>query len=444
MHVGVINLNIESISKIVNGEIIKNTNKLVNKIKIDSRKIETNDLFIALIGNNIDSHKFIKQIHKKISVAIICKAIDIKHYDCGIIKVKDTYDAMNKLAAFYRNLYKVPLIAITGSVGKTTTKELISNMLEKKYNVLKTYKNYNNHIGLPLTLFNLDKNIDIIVTEMGMNHKGELHNLSLIAKPDVSVITNIGSSHIGNLGSKKNILLAKLEILDGMKTKELFVNGYDKNLKKIKISKKIKRKNKNFKVKKVKYNLDSTTFDFIYKTKKYNVKFNVPGKGMLNNLLISIAVALKFDVDINDIVEVINNYHNKNDRLEIIKNNNFTIINDCYNASFESFKMILKTIKKSKQNKIIVFGDIKELGRYSKYYHKKIARMLNKIKTKIVILVGSETYLVKKYIKNSIHFNNNLEIINYLNKINLDNHLILVKGSRAMNLEKIVENLKKS
>ena len=434
-------MNIEDVSKIINGVILKNTKKKVNKIKIDSRLVNKNDLFIALIGNNVDSHKYISDIDNKASIVVISKDDYLNNINCGVIKVEDTYEALVSLSKFYRNKYPIPLIAITGSVGKTTTKELISSMLEQKYNVLKTYKNYNNHIGLPLTLLELNNKKDIIVTEMGMNHRGEIHNLSLIAKPDLSIITNIGTSHIGNLGSKKNIFLSKMEIVDGMNKPLLYVNGYDHYLKKIKHFNvtKVKRKNKDFSIKNIKYNIDNTSFDIIYNNKTYSVVFNVPGVEMLNNLLISISVALKYKIDINDICKVINKYKSKDSRLEINDYNNITLINDCYNASFESTKMILNNIKKINKNKIIILGDMKELGIYSKKYHKKIIKILKKIKNKKVLLIGNEYKCVNKKYK---HFNSNLELIEYLKNINLNDSTILIKGSRAMHLEEITEYIK--
>lgn len=432
-------MNIEDVSLIVNGKILKGTKRIVNKIKIDSRKVNKNDLFIALIGNNVDSHEFISKIEKKASMVIICKDIDVTNIKCGVIKVNDTYEALNAIAMYYRNLYKIPLIAITGSVGKTTTKELISSMLEKKLNVLKTYKNYNNHIGLPLTLFEINDKTDIIVAEMGMNHMGEIKKLSMIAKPDVAVITNIGTSHIGNLGSKKNIFLSKMEIIDGMDKHLLYVNGYDQYLKKIKYAYKVKRKNKDFKIKNIKYNMDNTSFDIIYKNEKYSVLFNIPGREMLNNLLLAIKVSLKYNVDIKDICSVINNYKSTDKRLEIINMNNFTLINDCYNASFESTKMVLNNIKKINKKKVIILGDMKELGIYSKYYHKKILRILNSIKNKNVLLVGDE---YKKVNKKYNHFNSNIDLIEFLDKLEINNSIILVKGSRSMHLENVTEHLK--
>lgn len=440
-------MTINDISKIIHGKILRDTNIQITDIYINSKLVHDGSLFIALKGKTQDGHDYINEICNLDCIVVTCEDLDISNYKCGVIKVNDTYETLYLLGTYYRKIYKVPVVAITGSVGKTTTKELLSQMLGTKYNVLKSYKNYNNHIGLPLTLFKLNKDIDIVVMEMGMNHIGEIHKLSCIAKPDSAIITNIGTSHIGNLGSKKNIFKAKMEIEDGMSYGNIFVNGYDKFLKKIKSDNyidayKVKFKNKDFKIKNIKYEMDKTIFNIFFGNKKYIVTFNVPGKEMLMNLLLAIKTSLHYEIDIENIVEVINTYKTGDSRLEIIKKDDLTIINDCYNASFESMNMILNILKKSKQNKIIILGDILELGLYSDNIHKKLSKKINLIKKSIVLLIGEEMNKISKNIKNCYHFDDNKEIMKFLNTYNYNNSIILIKGSRRMHLEEITEYLK--
>lgn len=225
-------MNIDILLKITGGELLnKKTDKKINNIQIDSRKVSKNDLFIAIKGNDKNGHDYIKEaINKKPTCIMVCENIKVKT-KIPIIKVLDTKEALMQLGSYFRSKYDIPVIAVTGSVGKTTTKELISLILSKKYKVLKSDKNYNNHIGLPLTLFKLNKEYDICVFEIGMNHQGEISNLSKMCQPNIGVITNIGTSHIGNLGSQENIFKAKMEILDGMNDGLLIVNGKDKYLK---------------------------------------------------------------------------------------------------------------------------------------------------------------------------------------------------------------------
>ena len=211
-------MNLHDILKISNGEIIngdvKNIN--INKIEIDSRKVEDNDLFICIKGRNNDGHNYINEIKDKCSCIVVSSDVKIDT-NTLIIKVEDTIIFMNELASEIRKKYSnIPLISITGSYGKTTTKELLSHVLSSKYNVLYTKGNFNNNIGIPTTLFNLNNNYNLIVLEMGMNHLNEISFLSKMYVPNLCIITNIGTSHIGYLKSKKNILKAKMEITDGL------------------------------------------------------------------------------------------------------------------------------------------------------------------------------------------------------------------------------------
>ena len=221
-------MNSDVLLQIVDGKYLnKGTKRKINEIKIDSRKINKNDVFIALKGSNFDGHDYVKDaIKSKASAIIVNRKIDIKT-NVPIILVKDTYDSLIKIGTFFRNKFDIPVIAVTGSCGKTTTKELIYTILSKKYKVLKSEKNYNNHIGIPLTLTKLSNEYDACVLEIGMNHFSEISKLSKMVKPNIGIITNIGTSHIGNLGSQKNILKAKMEILDGMKDGLLILNGKD-------------------------------------------------------------------------------------------------------------------------------------------------------------------------------------------------------------------------
>jgi len=352
-------MNVDFLSMIIEGKILnKGKNRKIKNIKIDSRKINRGDVFIALIGLKFDGHDYIKQALKKKPCAIVvCKEVRFKT-KVPIILVKDTYAALMKIGAFFRSKYDIPVVAVTGSVGKTTTKEIIYDILSKKYKVLKNQKNYNNHIGLPLTLFNLNDSYDICVLEMGMNHLNEISQLSKMCKPSMGVITNIGTAHIGNLGSKKNILKAKLEIIDGMESGVVVVNSKDKMLKRIKnigtkkclIPYDIKVNDKvSFKLK-----INKTAHDFYY---------NNPNQNLIMNFVLAIEVGILFKIDINDIKDAISNYRMPDERMQVIIKNSTKIINDCYNASLESITGSVKTLKSEKGKKMIILGDILELGK---------------------------------------------------------------------------------
>ena len=410
---------LKDIFKLIGGNLYSDVK--VNKIKTNSKEISEGDLFIAI---NSGHDYIIDAINNGASAIISEKDFN---YDIPKIIVNSTIESLGKIAKYIRSSYNIPLIAITGSVGKTTTKELIYSILSEKYKVLKSLKNQNNHIGLPLTLFNLDSTYDVIVVELGMNHFNEISYLSQICKPDYAIITNIGSAHIGNLGSKKNILKAKLEILDGLNNRYLIVNKNDKYLKKLKYPNIIKVNDKTLKVKNLNIG-KNVTFDiddvhFIFNSYSH----------LLDNVFIAIKIGLMFDIDLKTISEVIKKYQNIEGRLNIIKNK-YTIIDDSYNSSFESLIGGLKQLENKDEFKIIVLGDMLELGKYSNKYHKKINKYLKKINNKQVLLIGKYTKVIK-----GKHFNDIDKLSDYLKQNIKYNDIIYIKGSHAMNLDKIKE-----
>lgn len=409
-----------------------NRNKKINKIEFDSRNIQKNDIFIAIKGNNYDGNDFIAEAIKKGAIYCITDK-DINNKKC--IKVLDIKKLIFDLTNYIRCKYNIPLIAITGSNGKTTTKELIYQILKSKYNILKSEGNNNNIYGVSKTLFNLDEKYDLILLELGSNHSGEISYLSKMCNPTYSIITNIGTSHIGNFKSRKNIFKEKISILDGMKEKKLIVNGDDKYLKKLNYYKCGINYGNNL----VAYNLrsDYNKLNFnIHIDSEYEVEFNYPIMHFINDILLAIKTALDFNIDMKDIVEGIKNFNNIDMRMNIIKTSKYVIINDCYNSSFESLKGGINYLKTLSGNKIIILGDILELGSYSKKIHKKVNRYLRPVKDSLVLTKGEYT----KYI-NGIHFKNNADIIEYLKGMDLKGKYIYVKGSRKMKLEEIVKYL---
>ncbi|HIS91221.1 MAG TPA: UDP-N-acetylmuramoyl-tripeptide--D-alanyl-D-alanine ligase [Candidatus Faecisoma merdavium] len=398
-------MKLSEINNTLKGKINKDVS--FNKIKMNSKDITTNDVFLAINKG----HNYIDEAINNGAVGIISE-YDL---DYPSIKVDNSILALGKIANYIRNLYDIPLIAITGSVGKTTTKELIYSVLSKKYKVLKSEKNKNNNIGCPLTLLNLDETYDIIVLEFGMNHFNEISYLSKICNPDYAIITNIGTAHIGNLGSKKNILKAKLEILDGMSNKNIIVNNKDKYLKKIRNAIKV----------------DEKRLNVIYKNENEfiidNVIFNYKYKHILPDIFIAIKVGLLFDINLKLISEAISEFEPIDGRLNII-NREYKIIDDSYNSSYESLIEGLKSLDNN--FKYIVLADMLELGKFSIKYHKKVNKYLKKIKNKKVLLIGNYT----KYI-DGIHFENLDELILFLKSNINKGDTIYIKGSRKFNLD---------
>ena len=434
-------MTINEILKATHGKIISGDKKDIEagKICIDSRKIEPNDIFIALKGNKTNGSKYINEAIKKASVIITEKRIKTKSAT-PIIKVKNAKKSLQKIGIYNRNKYiDKPVIAITGSVGKTTTKELISEIFKTKYNILKTEGNYNNDIGVPIMLSQINKNHDIIILELGMNHLKEIEKLSKMCKPQTAIITNIGTSHIGNLKTQENILKAKMEITKHLKNGNLIINGSDFYLSKIK-------QNNKYSVLKTNENCinniiknDKLYFDINIKNKNYKIEFNIPNKYLIENILLAIKVAILYQIPVNNIINAINNFKAPNKRTNIIKlKNNITLIDDCYNASLESIKSSLSLLE-DKKSSLAIIGDVLELGSHTEEIHKKIEEELKKIKNLKIITVGKNTEIIKE----GIHFNNNDEIIEYLKTIKLENTTILIKASRNMHLEEIKDYLVK-
>ncbi len=418
----------------------------LGKIRIDSRIIKPGDIFVALTGTKVDGHDFISSAITLGAKCIITERdIDVPD-EIIVIKVSSTRKCLLELAAVIRTHYiNIPLIAVTGSVGKTTTKELIYYLLSNKYHVLKSKGNYNNLIGVPLTLFELDDTYDICVLELGMNHLGEIKMLSNICLPTDAVITIIGTSHIGLLGSKKNIFKAKMEITEGLGNGTLVVNGDDSYLNKV--------KSNIFRVVKcgINSNNDIRVFDILSTENKlyfkikvldnyYKVVFPIPNEELVEDILLAVFIALKYNVPIKLILLTLEDYTGLDNRNQIIKlNNNITLIDDSYNSSFESLKAGLKMLEKFNKDKIIIIGDILELGDYSVQIHKNIKKLLNNYHK--VILVG--TYVKNIHGQNYVYCDNAEDVIKYLETLDLSNKLIYIKASHSIGLSKVSEEIKK-
>jgi UDP-N-acetylmuramoyl-tripeptide--D-alanyl-D-alanine ligase len=426
-------MTLNEIVKIVGGKTKLNSNEEIKDIKTDTRKINKGDIFIALKGKNYDGHDYINEAIKKGATACI---VEYGEND-KCIKVDSTIESLFSLGNYIRNKYNIPLIAITGSNGKTTTKDLLVSILNTKYNVLYNEGNKNNIIGVSNTLFKLNNDYDIIVMELGTNHLGEIRKLSLMCNPDLSLITNIGSSHLGHFKSRKNIFKEKISIKDGMYNKKIIVNGDDKYLKHLKCFKCGINKNNDLKAYNIESFIDHITFN-VYLDKEYKIIFNNPGTHFVNNILLVIKTCLDYKIDIKNIIDGINKFSLTKMRMNIIRSGSNTIIDDSYNSSFESISAGIDYLSNINQDKVLIIGDILELGKYSKRIHKKINKYLKKLNNYEVYTIGNYS----KYIKGK-NFNNIEEFIDYIKDKNINNKYIYVKGSRRMNLDKYVNYINK-
>jgi len=412
----------------------------------DSRKIKAGDVFFALKTETSDGNKFVDNaIEAGAGLCIIDNDEFLTKNNGVVILVEDVLKSIQKLANYNRNKYKVPVICVTGSLGKTISRELIKVVLDFSYNVLSPEGNLNNHIGLPMTLLKLNENYDLILLEAGMNHLNEIELLSNICEPNIAVITNIGKAHIGNLGSIENIKKAKLEILSGLKEEGvLFLNVDDDLLKDVSFENIIYFGNSDpeltpFDILLMK---NGISFNIYYKKVKYFVEINAPGEHMVNNSLLAIKVGLYFGINIENILSQLKNYKPFSKRLDTFKIKSATIIDDSYNASSSSVKNAIDVLALYDNKKIAILGDMLELGEYSEQEHILIRDYLKSANIDEVLSVGDFSKLYDA----NIHFTNNDELINYMVKKDYlnQNVTILFKGSNGMKLFNVIEALKNS
>lgn len=394
-------MNLSEIYDILN--IKYKTDKKINKIRTDSRLLNENDVFICIKNG----YKYIEEaLSKNVSLIITEKDTNYKT-DIPIIKVESTIKILGIIAKYIRNKYKGVVIAITGSNGKTTTKELLSHVLESKYKILKNKDNLNNNIGVPNTILELDNTYDYLILELGTNHPGEIKYLSSIVSPNISIITNIGSSHIGNFGSSKNILKEKLDIKGDI----LFLNGEDTYLKDID-GIKVYRNEYDYKC------IEHLTMDYY--------------------LVFKVCEYLKLSYE--EVVKRVDSFTMINSRMNISVINNITLIDDAYNASLESTIGGINTLKKYNR-KLIILGDILELGIYSEQIHKKIDEHIKKLDNYFLITLGNYTEMLNS----DIHFNDIDKLIDYIGNINYYNYdVIYIKGSHKTGLYKIASEINKT
>lgn len=446
-------------AKLIFGDL----NEICENFSKDTREIGIGDVYIGIKGENFDGSSFFEKALENGAKVCIIEHTEIKneikqkYQDRTIIEVENSIEALQKIATFKRNMYNIPVVAVTGSVGKTSTKDILASVISKKYKVLKTEGNLNNHIGLPLTILKL-KDHEALVVEMGMSALGEISTLTNIAKPTISVITNVGTSHIGNLGSRQNILKAKLEILEGMDENGTLVinndndmlNSWNKTNNTYKVTTFGIDNPSNVNAKEVKLEEYSSKFIAEVNNEKLNVEVLVGGKHFVYNSLCSIAVGKLLKIDNKEILDGIKEFKLTKNRMDVKKNsNNVTIINDCYNANYDSMKAAIEYLSKiSAKRKIAVLGDMLELGEYSKNLHEKVGEEIAKNKIDILITVGNEAKnIVKKATElginkeNTYNFNTNEEAISLIKNTLKPEDAVLIKASNGMHFNKIVEEI---
>jgi len=404
-------------------------------ISTDSRNIKKDSLFFALKGESFNGNKF---AHEAINKGCKYAVIDEKEYkiDGNFILVDNVIETLQKLASFHRENLKIPIIAITGTNGKTTSKELITFCLSSELETGCTKGNYNNHIGVPLTLLEINDKHEIGIIEMGANHKNEISFLCELAKPNYGVITNIGKAHLEGFKSLEGVKSTKKELYDYIKKNNgiIFLNNDDKTLNEI--SKNIKSITYGKKGDVMGEEINSSVYTGVL-FNKIKINSNLIGSYQFYNIMLAIAISKHFKIKEKNILKAIESYSPKNNRSQVIESKHNLIILDAYNANPSSMnEMINSFYKIKKENKVCILGDMGELGKYSKKEHNEIIKLIEKLNI-LTFYIGAEFY--KTTNKNC--FINLEEFKNYLKESPISNSTVLIKGSRSQKLENIVELL---
>lgn len=423
----------------------------ISGISTDTRTIEKNSLFIALKGERFDGHDFAAKAMEMGAAAVVTERA-VEGARCVI--VDSTAQALLDIAGYYRSRFDIPVVGVTGSVGKTTTKDMIALVVSQKYNTLKTQGNLNNEIGMPKTLFGLDRTHTAAVIEMGMSHQGEISRMSMCCQPDVCVITNIGVSHIENLGSQANILKAKMEILDGAKyDAPLILCRDDKLLAKAEVYS--DRKVYYYSVSKKDCDVYATgittadggiNFTINYGGEKLAARINCLGEHNVKNALAAFCVGIALDIPTEDIIKGIGLFKPEGMRQNVREHKGVTFILDCYNAAPDSMKASLSVLAQTetKGKRYCVLGDMLELGKNSAKYHKQVGEYVLASKADEILCFGENSvhYIEGACDKgfaaeNARHFDSREELAAYLKgKLNAGD-AVLIKGSRGMKLEEV-------
>lgn len=422
----------------------------IKGICIDTRKITKDCLFICIKGERFDAHQFAQEALDKGAAAVMIHS-DVS-IDGNFVKVADTSKALLDLSGYYRSKFNLHLVGLTGSVGKTTTKEFTYLVVNAKYNAIKTLGNLNNEIGLPQMLFQIDRSTQAAVIEMGMNHFGEIHRLSTAAKPTIALITNVGSSHIENLGSREGILKAKLEILDGLeKGATLLLNGdndmlsgvvnEDYNIVFYGIEK------GSFKAENIEEKDGKTEFDISYFGNSQKVVIPTIGVHNVYNALAAFAVGYYLDIDAQLCADALSEYEPEGMRQKSVSHGGVTFIEDCYNASPDSMKAAITTLANTKGNKkIAVLSDMLELGDYSEQAHTDVGRMAADAGLDYLLTVGEMSRFIvngakENGLKNVFHFDSKEELTEKLLELLEAGDTVAFKASRGMKLEDVIHSV---
>lgn len=433
-----------------------NSETMVTGVTIDSRKIEKGNLFVPFKGEHTDGHVYVEQALKNgAAVALWQKDVPNPPENMELLIVDDTLAALQKIASSYLQEVKPKVIGITGSNGKTTTKDITDALLSTKYKVHKTSGNFNNHLGLPLTILGMDEDTEIAVLEMGMSSRGEIELLSNLAKPDIAIITNIGESHLLDLGSREEIAAAKLEIMAGLKEDGVLIFHGDEPLLKDQLMNNGQRmasfgRDHSNTIYPLEIQMDESQTVFL--TNLYPEKLTLPILGNHNvmNAMAAILTAKEFGVDFDSIQQGLLNLKVTNMRMELINGHNgVKVINDAYNASPTSMNAAIQLVGELKgfNRKYLVLGDMLELGKDEVAFHQEIGASIPANQIAGLFTYGELGEQIAEGAKRVLNpeqifsFKEKKQLIDKLKELVSENDLVLVKASRGMRLEEVVNAL---
>jgi UDP-N-acetylmuramoyl-tripeptide--D-alanyl-D-alanine ligase len=446
--------------KSVKQQFVKQLLEIFTAVCIDSRHVKSTEIFFAIIGENNDGHKYLKDVFSKsATIAIVNKkwfdeeGHNFSNYN--LIVVEDTTLALGELANIHRKHINPKIIAVGGSNGKTTTKEMLYAVLSKKYITHKTEGNFNNHIGVPLTLLKLKKEHEWCILEVGCNHFNEIDYLCRIAEPNCGIITNIGKEHLEFFKNKAGVAKAEFELFDYLAKKknticfvnldDIYISKYAKTLADSgKFSYSYKNAEPDVIGKFIGYdNKFHPSIELSYKKKNHQLKIATFGKHSIYNGLAVASVGLKLNVDIKDIQEALANFKPEaGKRMDLKDINGIIVINDTYNSNPDSVKLGLETLRdyNAKGNKYIVLGDMLELGKVSEEEHLKIGKLIKKYKLDNLYSFGKDSFFISsaaKGIKFNKHYSDKNELIKHLKSVLKKNDIVYIKGSRGMKMEEV-------
>ena len=425
-------------------------------VVIDSRQKVKNSIFVAIKGKNFDGHDFVKQAVQKGAAAVVINNRKLSRYDdlnAAIITVKNTVKAYGYLAKVWRRKSNAKVISLTGSNGKTTTKEMLSTLLETKYKVVKTERNNNNQIGVPLTILNVKPETEVLILEHGTNHPGEIAYTAEIAEPDFALITNIGASHLQFFNNIEGVLEEKFSLFKTTleHNGKIFVNSDDAFLRKAisRINDKITfgfKGKPDVKGRIISYDeFGHPKIEIHYKNKVMKIKLPLLGKANASNFLAAVAVALRMGVGKGNLIKATRSLKSVRGRLNLNVLNDFVLIDDTYNSNPVSVAEAVAVMKKIKacSTKVLILGDMLELGAESKSLHSELAKEISTLKKFEVLTIGKNMKALADALGSKAkHFTSRKSLNKHLSKMELKGKCFLVKGSRGMMMEEFVDSIK--